>query len=284
MAPAVGAVILSGMVAPVFADCNTRTEVTVSSTTGRTTPYPGTTIYVRSHTIVPGRGSVFTNHPVKFYIRNTRTGSVDWIGGNVDTNGEGRAQIYFYAGDFAPGSYEVWAEFQRHASDPEFGDCGVLLHSTSSRIGITLEEGPPVVVDPPDDWRPRLVEGWYTIQSSEAIGGVYWSTYNTRRGAVSRAIWEFSLPTGRRNYRVEVFVPRRIGSVPRTTNATYLISPDGPSGQVLVSRSQEVSSSQWVDLGSFPFNGRCRVELTDETGEPSFSHGVVANALRVTPQ
>jgi hypothetical protein len=138
---------------------------------------------------------------------------------------------------------------------------------------------------PPPNSSPALISGWNAIAFGEAIGGFYFSTGNLRVGVDSQAIWEGTLPAGRRPYRVEVFIPRQpLPGKPRTDHAEYLIFPDGPLGQVLTSISQNVSTSQWVDLGTWPFDSKYRVVLTDETGETTLTRSIVANAVRLTPQ
>jgi hypothetical protein len=131
---------------------------------------------------------------------------------------------------------------------------------------------------------PALVDYWSRLTFAEAVGGVYWATYNTLQGAVSRATWSGTLPASG-NYRVEVFIPRQVGTgmVPRTNRAVYQIATGGPAGQVLRTVNQQVGSSQWIDLGTFSFTGSYRIVLTDETGEPRATRSVVANAVRLTP-
>jgi hypothetical protein len=130
---------------------------------------------------------------------------------------------------------------------------------------------------------PALVEGWSRITFSEAVGGVYYATYNTLRGPVSTATWSGALPASG-SYKVEIFIPRQpsTGSVPRTNRAVYQIDTGGPEGQVLRTASQQVVSSQWIELGTFTLNGSYRIVLTDETGEPRGTRSVVANAVRLT--
>jgi hypothetical protein len=138
--------------------------------------------------------------------------------------------------------------------------------------------------DPIVSSRPVLRQGWQQNTFSEAIGGVYWATYNTQSGAVSSATWSGTLPAAGR-YKVEAFIPRQgQGFIPRTASATYQISGGDPTVQAVVQRaSQVVTTSQWVDLGTHNFGTSFQVVLTDETGEPSFSRSVVANAVRLTP-
>ena len=122
------------------------------------------------------------------------------------------------------------------------------------------------------------------ITFSEAVGGVYYATYNTVSAPVSTATWSGPLPANG-SYKVEVFIPRQpsSSSVPRTNRAVYQIATDGPAGQVIRTANQQVSSSQWIELGTFSFNGSYRIVLTDETGEARATRSVVANAVRLTP-
>jgi hypothetical protein len=131
---------------------------------------------------------------------------------------------------------------------------------------------------------PALRDWWSRIAFSEAVGGVYYATYNRSQGAESAATWSGSLPSSNL-YKLEVFIPRQqsLSSVPRTNRAVYQIVTDGPSGQVLRTVNQQVNASQWVELGTFSFENGYRVILTDETGEPRGTRGVVANAIRLTP-
>jgi hypothetical protein len=135
---------------------------------------------------------------------------------------------------------------------------------------------------------PSLVQGWNQVNFNEAIGGRYYSTYNTYSTPVSTATWSGSLPSGQRNYLIEVFIPRQgsPSSVPRTTNAIYQIgSASTGTGPTALSyrTSQNVSVSQWIPIGSAVFNGNYRITLTDATGEQTSSRSVVANAVRLTP-
>jgi hypothetical protein len=135
---------------------------------------------------------------------------------------------------------------------------------------------------------PQLVNGWNPITFNEAIGGRYYSTYNTYSTVVSTATWSGSLASGQRSYRIEVFIPRQgsPSSVPRTSNAIYQIGGGtGTTPTALSYRAnQNVSASQWITIGSAVFNGSYRIVLTDATGEASNSRSVVANAVRLTPQ
>jgi hypothetical protein len=131
--------------------------------------------------------------------------------------------------------------------------------------------------------RPNLRGGWQENTFSEAVGGTYYATFNTNQGVGSTATWSGTLPASGR-YRIEAFLPaQRQGFVPRTERATYRISVGDPQGDAVQRVSQVVTTSQWVDLGTYNLGTNYQVVLTDETGEPAFTRSVVANAVRLTP-
>jgi hypothetical protein len=131
---------------------------------------------------------------------------------------------------------------------------------------------------------PLLYQGWYRISFGEAVGGVYYSTYNTFQTPVSTATWSGAVSTPG-SFNVEVFIPRQPGVsyLPRTSRATYRIFHAGAGGQSLRTLSQQVTTSQWVPLGTYFFNSSYQIVLTDATGEAQQSRSVVANAIRLTP-
>ena len=101
----------------------------------------------------------------------------------------------------------------------------------------------------------------------------------------STATWQGVLSPGPRQYDVQAFIPRQLGpGVPRTLHAHYLVYTAFSAGPTPIEISQQVNVSQWVDLGTFTFDGSYEVVLVDETGEPSFSHDLVANAIGLAPQ
>jgi hypothetical protein len=133
------------------------------------------------------------------------------------------------------------------------------------------------------DSKPQLTQGWKRITFPEAIGGTYYSTFNTLQGVEDSATWTGSVPRDG-SYRVEVFIPRPTnpGFAGRTRRARYQLF-EGAFGNVRTANvDQEVSRSQWVSLGTFAFQGGYRILLTDETGEPKGTRSVVANAVRLT--
>jgi hypothetical protein len=126
---------------------------------------------------------------------------------------------------------------------------------------------------------PSLHSGWLTSTLAEAVGGSYYGTFNNTIGVDSTATWAGNIAQS--TYRAQAFIPRN-GSYPRTHHAQYQIDMGGATAQVSI--SQDIgSTSEWVDLGTFTFNGHYQIMLTDETGEPQYSHTIVANAVRFIP-
>jgi hypothetical protein len=149
---------------------------------------------------------------------------------------------------------------------------------TAWRIESQRQQREPIVSS-----RPTLRGGWLQYAFAEAIGGTYFATFNRQTGVTSTATWTGTLPSAGR-YRLEVFIPRqRQGFTPRTERATYRLGGADPQAQALPRISQNVATSQWVDLGVYSFGTTFEVTLTDETGEPALSRSVVANAIRLTP-
>jgi hypothetical protein len=131
---------------------------------------------------------------------------------------------------------------------------------------------------------PVLNNGWYMNGFTEAMGGLYYSTFNTFQVPVSTATWSGTVPIPG-NYLIEVFIPRQPspGAAPRTNRATYQIFLGGIVGVALRMVNQQVSASQWIPLGTFSLQGSYQVMLTDRTGEPQQTRSVVADAIRLTP-
>jgi hypothetical protein len=130
---------------------------------------------------------------------------------------------------------------------------------------------------------PALNNGWYMNGFTEAMGGSYYSTFNTFQGPVSTATWSGSVPSPG-NYLIEVYIPRQPnpGAAPRTNHATYQVFLGGIVGVALRTVNQQVATSQWVPLGTFSLQGSYQVMLIDQTGEPLRSRSVVADAIRLT--
>jgi len=126
---------------------------------------------------------------------------------------------------------------------------------------------------------PTLVGGWQANASPLAIGGIYYATSNTQNVASSAAIWSVSVPFPGQ-YQVYVSSLPSF-DVPRTSNATYEVSTAFGT-QVIGGIDQNFSGERL--LGTFTLSaGLNSVRLTDLTGEPQFSHTVVANAARWVP-
>jgi hypothetical protein len=140
--------------------------------------------------------------------------------------------------------------------------------------------GPGSIVDS----KPQLTQGWTRNTFSEAIGGVYYGTYNTFQGVEDTATWTGNVPRDG-SYRVEVYIPKQTnpGFTPRTRRARYQIF-EGPFGSERTAQlDQDVAQPGWVLLGTYSFRGSYRILLTDETGEQKGTRSVVANAVRLTP-
>jgi hypothetical protein len=133
----------------------------------------------------------------------------------------------------------------------------------------------PVAVDP---------NYWNRVTDSQAVGGSFFATFNTAQGISSTATWSGNLPSAG-TYRIEVFIPRQTPpfNPPRTNAATYVVYDSG--GQALTRRlTHNVNSSQWLPLTTVNLGTNYRVILYDQTGEPTGSRSVVADAIRLTPQ
>jgi hypothetical protein len=133
------------------------------------------------------------------------------------------------------------------------------------------------------DDSPRLIDFWQAVNSGvpHSIGGVYYYTYNSQQGAVSTAIWQAQLNvTVGTQCRVDAHIPGSAQPQNRTAGARYQVFNAGFISANVV-RNQQLATSQWVNLGTFPFRpGTFEVHLTDETGEPTGSRIVVADAVR----
>ena len=144
---------------------------------------------------------------------------------------------------------------------------------------------PPTQKNVVDD-NPQLAQFWGTIRSGtpHSIGGIYYYTYNSQQGAFSTATWHANLdvPVGTQ-CKVDAFIPGSSQPQNRTAQAQYEITNIGVVGRSVVTISQQLTTSQWVTLGVFPFRaGAFSVRLTDETGEPNASRVIVADAVRWT--
>jgi hypothetical protein len=126
------------------------------------------------------------------------------------------------------------------------------------------------------DANPTLSGGWFANASPQAVGGVYYTTFNTQNVASSTAIWDVNLPQAGQYQVFVTSVPN--GNPPRTGNARYQVSTS--AGTQLVGGIDQNFAGERL-LGTFPMNaGSNQVRLSDLTGEPQLSRSVVANAVR----
>jgi hypothetical protein len=152
--------------------------------------------------------------------------------------------------------------------------------NTNTETGPGVGEQPDVAAI--ESGQPTLVGDWVKIAAADAIGGEYFAVENQAAAPVKTATWRGGLP-GSGLYRVEVFIPAlQEGATPRTERATYTVSTTVAESQA-VRVSQNVTTSQWVPLGTFALGAQYEVVLTDETGETAFTRSVVANAIRFIP-
>jgi hypothetical protein len=182
-------------------------------------------------------------------------------------------QCYFFQGRIVP--------VNGYTGEGTYHPVGAPQATVPWQISSTVPPPGPV---PVVNSTPTLLQGWYRNSFGEAIGGVYYSTWNTFQTTVSTATWSGSVPLAG-SYTLEVFLPRQpgVGSAPRTSRAMYRIFHAGVVGQTLRTVSQQVATSQWVPLGTYFFSSGYQVMLTDATGEPQQTRSVVANAIRLTP-
>jgi hypothetical protein len=145
------------------------------------------------------------------------------------------------------------------------------------------DSGPPPTSAVTND-APALQNYWNRVTSPDSVGGSFYATYNSAQGTSSTATWSGNLPSAG-TYRIEVFIPRQGAPAypPRTSAATYVVYDSG--GRALTYRlSHQANSSQWFPLATVSLGTTYRVILYDQTGEPTGSRSVVADAVRLTPQ
>src|SRR6266851_9116100 len=105
---------------------------------------------------------------------------------------------------------------------------------------------------------PSLTGGWSANASSLAVGGIYYTTFNTQNAPSSTAVWSVNLPQDGQ-YQVYVSSVPTV-DVPRTANARYEIST--ALGTQLVSGVNQDFSGEHL-LGTFSMNaGTNTVRLT----------------------
>jgi hypothetical protein len=113
-----------------------------------------------------------------------------------------------------------------------------------------------------------------------AIGQGYFDADNRQQGFSAETLWTTNLPIrSRQQIRVEANIPGSPDPTTRTAQARYEIPH--ADGTAVVQVNQQTATSTWVTLGEFPFeNGTTSVHLTNETGEPTGTTEIVANAIR----
>ena len=104
----------------------------------------------------------------------------------------------------------------------------------------------------------------WTANVNSPPGGLCWVQWNPE---FTYAGW----------YKVYAFIPYRVSA---TANARYTIYH--ANGQTTRSVSQLHHPEEWVYLGTYRFTrwGNSMVELTDYTGEPTFTRQVSAGAIK----
>jgi hypothetical protein len=151
------------------------------------------------------------------------------------------------------------------------------------RVGSVAQTPPPPQKNVVSD-TPQLTDFWGAIRSGtpHSVGGIYYYTYNSQQGSFSTATWNATLDVAQGSQcRVDAFIPGSSQPQNRTAQAKYEITNSGVVGRNMVTISQQLATSQWVTLGVFPFRaGTFSVRLVDETGEPTGSRIVVADAVR----
>lgn len=192
------------------------------------------------------------------------------------TLGDTSGRVFFFSGTVSRGGSSGYTGQGTYflVTTPE----NTIPWRIQSASGGTDPDPEPIVSS-----RPTLRGGWIQNAFAEAIGGTYFATFNTNQGVAATATWSGTLPASGR-YRVEAFIPRqRQGFTPRTERATYRIGAADLQGDAVQRISQNLTTSSWVDLGTYNLGTSYQVVLTDETGETAFSRSVIANAVRLTP-
>jgi hypothetical protein len=141
--------------------------------------------------------------------------------------------------------------------------------------------GPPVVVSlvnsaPSLHFASFLPSG----NPDQAIGRGYFDADNRQQGFSAETLWTVNLPIrSRQPVRVDANIPGSATPALRTSQARYEVAHADGVAVVLV--DQRTPNTRWVTLGEFDFeNGLATVHLTNETGEPTGTTEVVANAIR----
>jgi hypothetical protein len=125
---------------------------------------------------------------------------------------------------------------------------------------------------------PSVSAGWQRVESATAVGGACYMTKNRLKATSQAATWSLQVPAGG-DYRIQVYVPPVDNQLPRTRNATYVISR---GHGVLIKAGINQALGGWQSIGNFNLaKGPMSVSLVDRTTEPDGSHMVVANAVRL---
>jgi hypothetical protein len=113
-----------------------------------------------------------------------------------------------------------------------------------------------------------------------AVGAGFFVADNRQQGFSAETLWTTNLPIrSRQQIRVEANIPGTTDPTTRTVQARYEIAH--ADGTAVVQVNQQTATSVWVTLGEFEFeNGTTSVHLTNETGEPTGTTEIVANAIR----
>ena len=101
---------------------------------------------------------------------------------------------------------------------------------------------------------------------------------------INSGVWKPNLP-GTQYYDIKVHVP--VSGHDQIRDATYVIYSNGYGGPWTVTRSQNVNTDQWIDLGQFPLAPGSTVTLTNRSSQISDANDppdVIFDAAAFTPQ
>jgi hypothetical protein len=143
----------------------------------------------------------------------------------------------------------------------------------------------PVIIDDGDPGfelleSPTGKPEWWHQETGVGYGNdMVWTT-NTYGRLDNYARWKPTLPSAG-SYKIEVHIPSNHAT---SEKARYTIRANGQTHTRIV--NQNIYYNQWVELGTFPFNGSNNgtefVELADLTGEASNSRRVGFDGIRFT--
>lgn len=169
---------------------------------------------------------------------------------------------------------------EKDVGHPEFLDKAVAM--ALERLGLGASS-PATVVDDEDPAFSRFgpADFWQSWPQGYA-GGAVWTLCETNK-TVNSARWiPGALPAGM--YQVQTFVSPWSDDLPKpyTESARYRIVHAGTEASISV--SQVSANGDWLDLGTYYFEGRDEyVELADQTGEHGGSRVVMFDAVRWMP-